>query len=57
VELSPNTPRSVAHRPLGTALLLAALALAALAGSALAAGNLVKNGSFEKDGNGDGIPK
>jgi len=37
--------------------LLAGLAVATLAGSALAAGgNLVKNGSFEKDGNGDGIP-
>jgi hypothetical protein len=35
----------------------AALAVAILAGSVLAAsGNLVKNGSFEKDGNGDGIP-
>jgi hypothetical protein len=33
----------------------AALALAILAGSALAA-SLVKNGSFEKDGNGDGLP-
>jgi hypothetical protein len=38
------------------ALLLAAIAVATLAGGALAAGNLVKNGSFEKDGNGDGIP-
>ena len=39
------------------AALLCAFGAAALAGSALAAtGNLVKNGSFEKDGNGDGIP-
>ena len=37
------------------AVLLAVLALAVLAGSALAA-NLVKNGSFEKDSDGDGIP-
>ena len=37
------------------AVLLAVLALAVLAGSALAAA-LVKNGSFEKDSNGDGIP-
>ena len=38
-------------------LLLVALALAVIASGALAAGgNLVKNGSFEKDGNGDGIP-
>jgi hypothetical protein len=33
----------------------AALAVAVVVGSALAA-SLVKNGSFEKDGNGDGIP-
>jgi len=38
------------------ALLLTAFALAILAGSALAATQLVKNGSFEKDSNGDGIP-
>jgi hypothetical protein len=38
------------------AILLAAFILAVFAGSALAAGNLVKNGSFEKDGNGDGMP-
>jgi hypothetical protein len=38
------------------ALVLAALAVAVLAGSALAAANLVRNGSFEKDGNGDGEP-
>jgi hypothetical protein len=38
-------------------VLLTAFAIAILAGSALAAtGNLVKNGSFEKDSNGDGIP-
>src|SRR3990172_1275029 len=37
------------------ALLLVAIALAVVAGSALAA-NLVKNGSFENDSNGDGIP-
>jgi hypothetical protein len=38
------------------AILLAAFILAVFAGSALAAGKLVKNGSFEKDGDGDGIP-
>jgi hypothetical protein len=39
------------------ALLLATFGVAILAASALAAsGNLVKNGSFEKDSNGDGIP-
>ena len=39
------------------ALLLTALAMAILAGSALAATtNLVKNGSFEKDGDHDGVP-
>src|SRR3972149_4301150 len=44
------------RRVFGT-LLLAAFAVALIAGSALAAStNLVKNGSFEKDGNGDGIP-
>src|SRR3990172_5520904 len=37
------------------ALLLVAIALAVVAGSALAA-NLVKNGSFENDSNGDGMP-
>ena len=38
-------------------LLLVALALAVIASGALAAGgNLVKNGSFEKDSNGDGLP-
>jgi len=34
----------------------AALALAILVGSALAAGNLLANGSFEKDSDGDGEP-
>ena len=34
----------------------AAFAVAVLVGSALAAGNLVANGSFENDSNGDGIP-
>ena len=43
------------RRRVFAALLLAAVAVAALAGSALAAA-LVKNGSFEKDSNGDGIP-
>ena len=47
-----NTPL-----PLWPALLLVAIALAVAAGSALAASsNLVKNGSFEKDTNGDGFP-
>jgi len=40
-----------------TVLMLGALILAVLAGSAFAAGgNLVANGSFEKDSNGDGMP-
>jgi hypothetical protein len=47
---SPHSGRRVLP-----ALLLVALAVALLAGSALAA-KLVKNGSFEKDSNGDGIP-
>jgi len=34
----------------------AALAVVVLAGSALAGNNLVDNGSFENDGDGDGIP-
>jgi hypothetical protein len=39
------------------ALLLATFGVAILAASALAAsGNLVKNSSFEKDSNGDGLP-
>jgi hypothetical protein len=42
-------------RPVLGAVLLVALVLAVFAGSALAA-SLVKNGSFEKDGNGDGLP-
>jgi hypothetical protein len=41
--------------PLWPALLLVAIALAVVAGSALAAA-IIKNGSFEKDSNGDGIP-
>ena len=50
--VSPSsTPRT--RRAVLAALLLVSLILA---GSALAAGKLVKNGSFEKDGNGDGIP-
>ena len=44
------------RRPIAAGLILAALAVAFLAGSALAASNLVKNGSFEKDSDGDGIP-
>jgi hypothetical protein len=52
--VSTSTARPT-HR-LWVAILLAALALAVLVGSALAAGNLVKNGSFEKDSDGDGIP-
>ena len=46
--------KPIAQRAALGALLLA---LTVFVGSALAAGsNLVKNGSFEKDGNGDGIP-
>ncbi|HLE73112.1 MAG TPA: hypothetical protein VI688_02595 [Anaerolineales bacterium] len=49
-------PAQVKHTAFG-ALLAAALALAIFAGPGLAAtANLVKNGSFEKDTNGDGIP-
>ena len=44
--------RSPPNRPILGALLLAAFAVAVFAGSALAAGNLVKNGSFEKATNG-----
>jgi hypothetical protein len=48
------------HRRVLAALLCAfgaaAFAVAVLVGSALAAGNLVINGSFENDSNGDGIP-
>ena len=48
---------SNSHRVALSLLLLAALGMAVLAGSAMAAGgNLVKNGSFEKDSNGDGLP-
>ena len=44
-------------RAASAAFLLAVFVLAIFASSALAAStNLVKNGSFEKDGNGDGIP-
>jgi len=50
----PN-PGWPTRRPLWAGVLIASLCLAILAGSALAA-NLVKNGSFEKDSNGDGLP-
>jgi hypothetical protein len=50
------TAKHVPRRALA-ALLLAAVAVAIFAGSTLAATtNLVKNGSFEKDTNGDGLP-
>jgi hypothetical protein len=52
VKSQQSTPT---RRPIAAGLILAALAVAVLAGSALAAA-LVKNGSFEKDNNGDGIP-
>ena len=52
--MSNTNPRWPTRRVLAS-LLLAAFGVAALAGSALAA-SLVKNGSFEKDSNGDGIP-
>jgi hypothetical protein len=58
VNISPISPSLIQHsskRRILPALLLAAFAVAALVGSALAA-SLVKNGSFEKDTNGDGIP-
>jgi hypothetical protein len=45
----------IARPTMVASLILAAIILALVAGSALAA-NLVKNGSFEKDSNGDGIP-
>jgi hypothetical protein len=45
----------IARPTMVASLILAALILALVAGSALAAA-LVKNGSFEKDNNGDGIP-
>ena len=48
-------PSSKSRRRILAALLLAVLAVAVFAGSALAAA-LVKNGSFEKDSNGDGVP-
>jgi len=48
---------SESSRAVLAALALAAFAVALFAVSALAAGgNLVKNGSFEKDSNGDGLP-
>jgi hypothetical protein len=53
--MSNTNPRVPTRRPLFGALLLVAFVVAVLAGSALAA-SLVKNGSFEKDGNGDGLP-
>ena len=46
---------SYTRRAIFAALLLSAFAVAVLAGSALAA-NLLANGSFEKDSNGDGMP-
>ena len=58
-QVKPNLAQlgSKPSRRLLSALLLAALAVAVFAGSALGAStNLVKNGSFEKDSNGDGIP-
>jgi len=54
--ITPLKQTPQAGRALLPAGLLAALALAILVGSALAATNLVANGSFEKDTNGDGIP-
>jgi hypothetical protein len=61
MNISPIKPNIVQPgfkpRRVFAALLLATLAVAVLAGSALAATtNLVKNGSFEKDSNGDGLP-
>lgn len=58
--ISPNQPRLILHgskpgRRALAAMLLAAFAVAIVAGSALAA-NLLLNGSFEIDGNGDGVP-
>jgi hypothetical protein len=53
-ELIVSTSAARPTRFLG-AILLAAFAVAVLVGSALAA-NIVSNGSFEKDGDGDGIP-
>ena len=51
------TSQASRTRRLMLAGVLAAFAVALIAGSALPAStNLVKNGSFEKDGNGDGIP-
>ena len=56
LERIASAQRPMASRAVFASLLLAALAVAILAGSALAAGNLIKNGSFEKDTNGDGVP-
>jgi len=60
MNISPVKSSLVQHsskprRHVWAALLLSAFSVAILAGSALAAA-LVKNGSFEKDSNGDGIP-
>jgi hypothetical protein len=55
MNIQSTKPISSKPRRLFAALLLAAFAVAVLAGSALAA-SLVKNGSFEKDSNGDGMP-
>jgi hypothetical protein len=49
-------PSSKSRRPVFGAVLLVAFVLAVLASSALAAGKLLRNGSFEKDTNGDGRP-
>jgi hypothetical protein len=53
--MNPANAKWPTRRPLWASFLLAALAGALLAGSALAAA-LIKNGSFEKDTNGDGVP-
>jgi len=54
--INPDTV-SKPNRRVFAAMLLMALAVAVIAGSALAAtSNLVKNGSFEKDTDGDGLP-
>ena len=60
MNISPVKSSLVQHsskprRHVWAALLLSAFSVAILAGSALAAA-LVKNGSFEKDSNGDGVP-
>jgi hypothetical protein len=60
IKLINSRRSSKLSRPLFPSLLrafgAAAFALAIFVGSALAAGNLVANGSFEKDTNGDGVP-